>query len=116
MAMAHLDPTDLWLVSLREHRRSQHEARGGNCLLLNFQTDNDFASFFEQENDPNFNQSPQASFRSPKMYYQISPTTMQNSKISPGVKPRTFVLGEDKVYLFIYLFQVLLHKLFTTIQ
>ena len=28
------------------HRRSQHEARGGNCLLLNFQIDNDFASFF----------------------------------------------------------------------
>ena len=54
------------------HRRSQHEARGGNCLLLNFQIDNDFASCFacsNKKNDLNFNQLPQASFRSPKMYY-----------------------------------------------
>ena len=28
------------------HKRSQHEARGGNCFLLNFQIDNDFASCF----------------------------------------------------------------------
>ena len=32
------------------HRRSQHEARGGNCLLLNFQIDNDFASCFASSN------------------------------------------------------------------
>ena len=34
------------LFSQWRHRRSQHEARGGNCLLLNFQIDNDFASCF----------------------------------------------------------------------
>ena len=33
-----------------EHRRSQHEARGGNCLLLNFQIDNDFSSCFASSN------------------------------------------------------------------
>ena len=32
------------------HRRSQHEARGGNCLLLNFQINNDFASCFASSN------------------------------------------------------------------
>ena len=33
-----------------EHRHSQHEARGDNCLLLNFQIDNDFASCFASSN------------------------------------------------------------------
>ena len=33
-----------------DHRRSQHEARGGNCLLLNFRINNDLASCFASSN------------------------------------------------------------------
>ena len=90
------------------HRRSQHEARGGNCLLLNFQIDNDFAKCFassnceqvKQVNDPNFNQLPQASFRSPKMYQLLKLSNNDTEfKHFPAVIPRTLVLGAKYVFV-----------------
>ena len=50
---------------------SQHEAREGNCLLLNFQIDNDIASYSASSNKTMILIQPivpQTSFRSPKIY------------------------------------------------
>ena len=45
----HVCPCVAQLMGIHGHRRSQHEARGGNCLLLNFQI-NGFASCLSSSN------------------------------------------------------------------
>ena len=71
---------------IRGHRRSQHEARGGNCLLLNFQISNDFASRFASSNKKMIHISTN--------YYKL---VFVLQRCSLPLIPRTLVLREGEV-------------------
>ena len=74
------------LAPTRDHRRSQHEARGGNCLLLNFQISNDFASRFASSNKKMIHISTS--------YYKL---VFVLQRCSLPLIPRTLVLREGEV-------------------